>query len=92
MEQIKILNSTEPVYIMKQGVTRNAALANPQEATSAQKPKYKVMRIGSEIDFPKVRIFLERFLVAKVYGHKGIWMITLFTDLKAAAAASFMSH
>jgi hypothetical protein len=56
---IKIVNSTEPVYVRKQGVTQNATLATPQEAISTQKPKYKALRIASEIDFPKVRSFLE---------------------------------
>jgi hypothetical protein len=57
---IKIVNSTEPVlYITKQRVTGNETLATPQEAISTQKPKYKVLRIASEIDFPKVRVFLE---------------------------------
>jgi integrase len=58
---IKIVNSTEPVYITKQGVTRNTNLVTPQEAISTQKPKYNkvLLRIASEIDFPKVRTFLE---------------------------------
>ena len=56
---IKIVNSTEPVYITKRGVTQNTNLVTPQEAISTQKPKYKVLRIASEIDFPKVRTFLE---------------------------------
>jgi hypothetical protein len=56
---IKIVNSTESVYITKQGVTQNATLATPQEVISTQKPKYKALRIASEIDFPKVRSFLE---------------------------------
>jgi hypothetical protein len=59
MEQVKIINSSEPVYIRKQGVTQNATLATSQEAISTQKPKCKVLRIASEIDFPKVRTFLE---------------------------------
>jgi hypothetical protein len=56
---IKIVNSTEPVYITKQGVTQNETLVTPQQAISTQKHKYKVLRIASEIDFPKVRTFLE---------------------------------
>ena len=57
---IKIVNSTEPVYIRKQEVTRNPTSAAPPEAISTQKLKYnKVLRIASEIDFPKVRTFLE---------------------------------
>jgi hypothetical protein len=31
----------------------------PQEAISTQKPKCRMLRIASEIDFPKVRTFLE---------------------------------
>jgi integrase len=56
---IKIVNSTEPVYITGQEVTRNTTIVTCQEAISTQKPKYKVLRIASEIDFPKVRTFLE---------------------------------
>src|SRR5918992_2801616 len=51
--------ATERVYITKQGATRNTTLATPQEAISTQKRKCKVLRIASEIDFPKVRMFLE---------------------------------
>jgi hypothetical protein len=51
--------ATERVYITKQGATRNTTLATPQEAISTQKRKCKVLRIASEIDFPKVRTFLE---------------------------------
>jgi hypothetical protein len=52
--------ATERVYITKQGATQNATLATPQEAISTQKHKCKVLlRIASEIDFPKVRTFLE---------------------------------
>jgi hypothetical protein len=59
MDKIKIVNSTEPVYITKQEVTQNTNLVTPQEAISTQKPKHTVLRIASEIDFPKVRTFLE---------------------------------
>ena len=51
--------ATERVYITKQGATQNATLVTPQEAISTQKHKCKVLRIASEIDFPKVRTFLE---------------------------------
>jgi integrase len=56
---IKIINSTESVYIRKEGRTRNTTSAPHQEVISTQKSKYKVLRIASEIDFPKVRTFLE---------------------------------
>jgi hypothetical protein len=52
--------ATERVYITKQGATQNATLVTPQEAISTQKRKCKVLlRIASEIDFPKVRTLLE---------------------------------
>lgn len=53
------VNSTEPVYVRKQRLTQNATLATHQEAISTQKHKHKVLRIATEVDFPKVRTFLE---------------------------------
>jgi hypothetical protein len=62
LQRIEIINinSTEPVHIRKQGITLNATSASLQEGISTQKPKYnKVLCISSEIDFLKVRTFLE---------------------------------
>ena len=57
--KISIVSSTKPVYIRKQRVTRKWISDTHKEAISTQKPKHEALRIASEIDFPKVRTFLE---------------------------------
>src|SRR5215212_6623279 len=53
------INSTEEVYIRGERVTRKGVLDSYEEGISTQKRKYKLLRIASHIDFPKVRTFLE---------------------------------
>ena len=47
------------MYIRKERVTKKEALVYYKEGISSQKPKYKLLRIASQVDFPKVRTFLE---------------------------------
>lgn len=50
----------EGAYIRKEGVTKKGILASPTEAISTPKPKHSNrLQIASQIDFPKVRTFLE---------------------------------
>jgi integrase len=57
--KISVLNSTESVYIRKQRVTAKGFSDTQKEPISTKKPNYKVLHIASEIDYPKVRTFLE---------------------------------
>jgi hypothetical protein len=57
--ELSILNSTESVYIRRERVTKNAVLDSYKEGISTQKPKYRLLHIASQVDFPKVRTFLE---------------------------------
>jgi site-specific recombinase XerD len=53
-------NSTQRAHIRKEGVTKKGILASPSEAISTPKPKHSNgLQIASQIDFPKVRMFLE---------------------------------
>jgi hypothetical protein len=53
-------NSTEGVYIRKEGVTKKGILGSHKEAISTPKPKHSNrLQIANQIDFPKVRTFLE---------------------------------
>jgi hypothetical protein len=53
-------NSTEDAYIRKEEVTKKGILASHKEAISTPKPKHRDrLQIASQIDFPKVRTFLE---------------------------------
>jgi hypothetical protein len=54
-----LVNSTEEVYIRKERVTRKGRLDSYKEGISTQKRNYRLLRIASQIDFPKVRTFLE---------------------------------
>jgi hypothetical protein len=56
---LSLVNSAESVYIRKERVTKKGISDTHEEGISTQKHKYKVLRIASEIDFPKVRTFLE---------------------------------
>ena len=56
---LRVLNSTESVYIRRERVTQKGISDTHKEAISTQKHKSKALRIASEIDFPKVRMFLE---------------------------------
>jgi hypothetical protein len=56
---LSLVSSTEEGYITKERVTKNEVLVSHKEGISIQKPKYKLLHIASEIDFPKVRRFLE---------------------------------
>jgi hypothetical protein len=55
-------NSTEQAYIRrKERATKKGILASHKEAISTSKPKHSnKLQIASQIDFPKVRTFLER--------------------------------
>ena len=53
-------NSTEGAYIRKERVTKKRILVSHKEAISTPKPKHgNRLQIASQIDFPKVRTFLE---------------------------------
>jgi integrase len=54
-----LVKSTEEVYITKERVTRKGRLDSHKEGISTQKRNYMLLRIASQIDFPKVRTFLE---------------------------------
>ncbi len=56
---LSLVNQPESVYIRRERVTKKAISDTHKEAISTQKHKYKVLRIASEIDFPKARTFLE---------------------------------
>jgi integrase len=53
-------NSTEGVYIRKEGVTKKGILGSHKEAISTPKPKHSNgLKIASQVDFPRARTFLE---------------------------------
>lgn len=56
---LSLVNSTEEVYIRREEVTKEEVLVSHKEGISTHKSKYKLLRIASHIDFPKVRTFLE---------------------------------
>ena len=56
---LSLVSSTKEGYIIKERVTKKEVLVSHKEGISIQKPKYKLLHIASEIDFPKVRTFLE---------------------------------
>ena len=56
---LSLVSSTKEGYIIKERVTKKEVLVSHKEGISIQKPKYKLLHIASEIDFPKVRMFLE---------------------------------
>ena len=60
LHELRVVNPTEPVYITKEWVTKKGILVSHKEAISTPKPKHSNgLKIASQIDFPKVRTFLE---------------------------------
>jgi len=57
---LSLVSSTEEEYIRKERVTKKGILVSHKEGISTQEPKYRLLlHIASQIDFPKVRTFLE---------------------------------
>jgi hypothetical protein len=57
--ELRVVNTTEEVYLRNERVTKKRNLDSYKEGISSQKDNYKLLHIPSQIDFPKVRIFLE---------------------------------
>ena len=59
MHALIVVNSDKEVYIRRERVTKKRGLVSYKEGISSQKGNYKLLHISNQIDFPKVRKFLE---------------------------------
>jgi site-specific recombinase XerC len=59
MEPLSVVRSTKEVYIRNERATKKRNLVSYEEGISTQNPKYRLLHIACQVDFPKVRAFLE---------------------------------